>query len=141
METGSLDALTQACRLLADGTRLRLLAVLETDALSVAELTQVTGLAQSRVSSHVSKLREAQLLTDSRLGASTLYSFSPDVGDSLPGEIIDAAPFDKCSPFFRTCQTCIFSEWLLPGLLQFLRFLGEPGLRRRGGGDTELGRR
>ena len=90
METGSLDALTQACRLLADGTRLRLLAVLETDALSVAELTQVTGLAQSRVSSHVSKLREAQLLTDSRLGASTLYSFSPDVGDSLPGVLWSA---------------------------------------------------
>ncbi|WP_348671994.1 metalloregulator ArsR/SmtB family transcription factor [uncultured Abyssibacter sp.] len=90
METGSLDALTQACRLLADGTRLRLLAVLESDALSVAELTQVTGLAQSRVSSHISKLRDAQLLTDSRLGASTLYSFSPDVGDSLPGVLWSA---------------------------------------------------
>ncbi|PWN56835.1 ArsR/SmtB family transcription factor [Abyssibacter profundi] len=87
METGSLDALTQACRLLADGTRLRLLAVLESDALSVAELTQVTGLAQSRVSSHVSKLREAKLLTDARMGSSTLYSFSPEVGDSLPGAL------------------------------------------------------
>ncbi|MEC9407675.1 MAG: metalloregulator ArsR/SmtB family transcription factor [Pseudomonadota bacterium] len=87
METGSLDALTQACRLLADGTRLRLLAVLESDALSVAELTQVTGLAQSRVSSHVSKLREAKLLTDARLGSSTLYSFAPEIGDSLPGAL------------------------------------------------------
>lgn len=87
METGSLDALTQACRLLADGTRLRLLAVLQSDALSVAELTQVTGLAQSRVSSHVSKLREAKLLTDARLGSSTLYSFAPEIGDSLPGAL------------------------------------------------------
>lgn len=84
MNTGSLDALTQACRLLADGTRLRLLALLELHGMSIAELTQVTGLAQSRISSHVSRLREAGLLRDTRVGSSTQYAFATGDSESLP---------------------------------------------------------
>lgn len=83
MTNGSLESLTQACRLLADGTRLRLLALLEVHGLSIAELTQVTGLAQSRVSSHVSRLRDAGLLRDARVGSSTQYAFADD-SETLP---------------------------------------------------------
>lgn len=59
--------------LLADPTRVRLLALLATEELSVAELTHVTGLAQSRVSTHLAKLRDAGLVSVRRDGASTYH--------------------------------------------------------------------
>jgi ArsR family transcriptional regulator len=59
--------------LFADPTRVRLMALLAREELSVAELTQITELAQSRVSTHLGKLREAGLLSDRRHGASTFY--------------------------------------------------------------------
>ena len=69
----SLDATTDLLQLLSDGTRLRLLCILSSWELSVVELTQVTGLVQSRVSTHLGKLREAQLVLDRRVGTSTFY--------------------------------------------------------------------
>ncbi|HXG27793.1 MAG TPA: metalloregulator ArsR/SmtB family transcription factor [Nevskiales bacterium] len=65
---------TQLCRLLSDATRLRLLLLLESFELTVAELTELTGLAQSRVSTHLGKLRELNLVRDKRVGASAFYS-------------------------------------------------------------------
>lgn len=59
--------------LLADPTRVRLLALLAAEELSVAELTNVTGLAQSRVSTHLAKLRDAGLVSVRRDGASTYH--------------------------------------------------------------------
>ncbi len=59
--------------LFADPTRVRLLALLEGEELSVAELTRVTGLSQSRVSTHLGRLREASLVSTRRAGASTFY--------------------------------------------------------------------
>jgi ArsR family transcriptional regulator len=70
----SLGQSTQLYRLLGDPSRLRLLALLETHALSVAELTEITGLAQSRVSTHLSRLKRAGLVRDQRQGAAALYS-------------------------------------------------------------------
>ena len=43
-------------RLLADPTRVRLLALLEREELTVAELASVLHLAQPRVSTHLAKL-------------------------------------------------------------------------------------
>lgn len=65
---------TQLCRLLGDATRLRLLLLLESFELTVAELTELTGLAQSRVSTHLGKLRELGLVRDKRVGPSAFYS-------------------------------------------------------------------
>ena len=62
--------------LFAEPTRVRLFALLAKDELSVAELTQVTELAQSRVSTHLGKLREAGVIRDRRQGASTFYRAS-----------------------------------------------------------------
>jgi ArsR family transcriptional regulator len=42
-------------RLLADSTRLRLLLLLEEEELSVAELQEVLGMGQSRISSHLAQ--------------------------------------------------------------------------------------
>lgn len=74
----NLEDSTQLCRLFADGTRLRLLLLLEDQSLSVAELTAITELTQSRISTHLGKLREAGLVRDRRVGTSVLYSLSSD---------------------------------------------------------------
>ena len=63
-------------RLFADATRVRLAVLLEGNELSVAEMTQITGMPQSRVSTHLGKLREAGVLRDRHAGASTYYAIN-----------------------------------------------------------------
>jgi DNA-binding transcriptional ArsR family regulator len=69
----TLPAASSLLTLFADPTRVRLVSLLAQEELSVAELTRATGLSQSRVSTHLGKLREAGLLRDRRAGASTFY--------------------------------------------------------------------
>jgi SAM-dependent methyltransferase len=76
----SLEQGTELCRLLADPSRCRLLLLLEAYELSVAELTDITGLAQSRVSTHLSRLKRAALVQDKRVGSAALYSASGNGG-------------------------------------------------------------
>jgi DNA-binding transcriptional ArsR family regulator len=59
--------------LLAEPSRVRLLALLADHELTVNELTSITELGQSRVSTHLGKLREAGLVRDHRVGGSTFY--------------------------------------------------------------------
>jgi ubiquinone/menaquinone biosynthesis C-methylase UbiE/DNA-binding transcriptional ArsR family regulator len=60
-------------RLLADPTRVRLLLLLEQEELSVAELQQVLGMGQSRISSHLAQLKHAGAVTDRRVGKNVYY--------------------------------------------------------------------
>ncbi|MBK8234780.1 MAG: metalloregulator ArsR/SmtB family transcription factor [Deltaproteobacteria bacterium] len=59
--------------LLADATRMRLLVLLGAQELSVAELTRITAVPQSRVSTHLGKLKDAGFLRDRKVGTSTFY--------------------------------------------------------------------
>lgn len=68
-----LGATTTLLGLFADPTRVRLMALLWDEEHTVAELTRITGLPQSRVSTHLGRLRDAGLLHDRRQGASTFY--------------------------------------------------------------------
>ncbi len=52
---------------------MRLLALLDIEELTVAELARITRLAQPRVSTHLAKLREAGLVADRRAGVSVYY--------------------------------------------------------------------
>ena len=63
-------------QLIGEPTRVRLLALLAMEELTVAEIVAVTQLAQSSVSTHLGKLREAALVRDRRSGPSTFYSLS-----------------------------------------------------------------
>lgn len=72
-EKQDLASSTSWLHLFGDQTRLRLLALLEAHELSVADLTSITQLSQSRVSTHLGKLREAGVLHDRRAGNSTRY--------------------------------------------------------------------
>jgi ArsR family transcriptional regulator len=69
-----LQETTELMRLLADPTRVRLMTLLAYEELTVAELTAVTQLGQSRVSTHLGKLRDAGLVRDRRVGSSAFYS-------------------------------------------------------------------
>ena len=62
--------------LFADGSRVRLLALLEREDLTVAELTAVTQLSQSRVSTHLGRLRDAGVVSDRKAGASVFYAIN-----------------------------------------------------------------
>jgi len=63
--------LPAALKLLAEPTRLRILALLEREELSVGELAESLGMAQSRVSNHLRQLREAGFLVERHAGTST----------------------------------------------------------------------
>ncbi len=60
-------------RLLADPTRLRLLLLLEETELSVAELQDILGMGQSRISSHLAQLKRAGVVADRRSGKNIYY--------------------------------------------------------------------
>ena len=69
-------------RLLADPTRLRLLLLLEQEELSVAELQQILGMGQSRISSHLAQLKRAGVVEDRRAGKNVYYGASENGHDS-----------------------------------------------------------
>ncbi len=74
-----LAATSALLRLLSDPTRVRLLALLEREELTVAELSSVLRLAQPRVSTHLAKLKEADLVRDRRAGVSAYYRFNGEL--------------------------------------------------------------
>src|SRR5580704_13293717 len=62
--------------LLGDESRLRLCALLRERELCVTDLVRVTGIAQSRVSTHLGRLREAGFVRDRRQGNQSFYALS-----------------------------------------------------------------
>ncbi len=80
--TGSLRLLNTSwdtLKVLSDPTRVRLLALLQREELSVAELQEILGMAQSRISSQLALLRQADLVTDRREGKKAFYSLRPQL--------------------------------------------------------------
>src|SRR5687767_7045271 len=63
-------------RLLADPTRLRLLLLLEQAELSVAELQEILGMGQSRISSHLAQLKRVGAVEDRRSGKNVYYGLT-----------------------------------------------------------------
>jgi ArsR family transcriptional regulator len=63
-------------RLLTDPTRLRLILLLEQEELSVAELQDVLGMGQSRISSHLAQLKRAGVVEDRRAGKNVYYGLT-----------------------------------------------------------------
>ncbi len=57
---------------------MRLLALLEREELTVAELAKVTHLAQPRVSTHLARLRESGMVVDRRSGVSVYYRLAEE---------------------------------------------------------------
>jgi ubiquinone/menaquinone biosynthesis C-methylase UbiE/DNA-binding transcriptional ArsR family regulator len=83
---GSWDTL----KILSDPTRVRLLALLRREELSVGELEEILSMAQSRISSQLAQLRQAELVVDRREGKKAYYSFHPQLSPTTKA-LIDAA--------------------------------------------------
>lgn len=116
----SLDSTVALLNLFADPTRMRLLALLARQELTVAELTGITELAQSRVSTHLGRLREAGVLRDRKVGASTYYGINdgamPEEARTiwalLEGQVRDAlldADRERCDAMLRAREQA--SAW------------------------------
>jgi len=70
----SMTSIIKSLKLISDPTRLRILALLAQDALSVAELQEILGMGQSRISTQLSQLKTAGLVNDERSGKNNVYS-------------------------------------------------------------------
>lgn len=79
-ETVSLNSLLTALRAAAEATRLRLLAILARNELTVTELTRIMGQSQPRISRHLKLMCEAHLLHRHQEGSWVLYG----IADSGP---------------------------------------------------------
>ena len=71
-----MSATLKALRALSDSTRLRIMALLERDELSVNELQEITRMGQSRISTHLRLLQDAALLQSRREGKRTFYKIN-----------------------------------------------------------------
>jgi ubiquinone/menaquinone biosynthesis C-methylase UbiE/biotin operon repressor len=63
----------QALKTLSDPIRLRILLILKSDELSVAEIQDILSMGQSRISTHLSQMRQAGLVEDRRAGRNIMY--------------------------------------------------------------------
>ena len=68
-----MPSIVKTLRMLADPTRLRLLLLLEQEELSVVEIQEILGMGQSRISSQLAQLKQADLVQDRRAGKNIYY--------------------------------------------------------------------
>lgn len=79
-------------RLLGDSSRVRILRLLAQEELSVADLQEILGMGQSRISMQLSQLRQAELVEVRRLGQKSLYRMVAPLGaETLLTEILERA--------------------------------------------------
>jgi ArsR family transcriptional regulator len=116
---------TALLRLLSDPTRVRLLALLRREELTVAELSAVLRLAQPRVSTHLAKLKEAGLVRDRRAGVSAYYRFNE-------------AGFDGAADLLRALEDGV-DDSLLDADAQRLPSVLAARARERGWADSVAG--
>ncbi len=84
-----MPSILKALRVLADSNRLRILLLLGTEELSVAELQQILLMGQSTISTHLSQLKNAGLVDARRAGKSSLYKLKAAKG-SVAGLLAEA---------------------------------------------------
>ena len=82
-----MPSILKALKVLADPLRLRILLLLEKEELSVAEIQEILSTGQSRISTHLSQLKQAELVEDRRSGKNVLYrlvrTLPPEIGQVL----------------------------------------------------------
>jgi ubiquinone/menaquinone biosynthesis C-methylase UbiE/DNA-binding transcriptional ArsR family regulator len=73
-----MPSMLKSLKLLSDPTRLRILMLVETEELSVAELQEILGMGQSRISTQLSQLKTEGLVGDERSGKNNIYTCTAD---------------------------------------------------------------
>src|SRR5579872_1739482 len=85
-----MSATLKSLRALSDPTRMRIVALLERNELSVNELQEITRMGQSRISTHLGLLQESGLLESRREGKRTFYKVAAHA-DATTREFIQLA--------------------------------------------------
>ena len=96
-----LEGWSTRLKVFADATRVRLLALLEREELTVAELSAITRLAQPRVSTHLARLKEAGLVRDRRAGVSAYYRFDDAALDAAQRALWQSIGSGSDDPLLR----------------------------------------
>ena len=73
-----MPSILNSLKLLADPTRLRVVLLLAEESLSVAELQEILGMGQSRISTQLAQLKKASLVSVQRSGKNNIYSAKPE---------------------------------------------------------------
>lgn len=81
----------ETLNLFGDESRIRLCALLRERELCVTDLVRVTGISQSRVSTHLGRLREAGFVRDRRQGQQSFYALSVDALPVTARAVLDEA--------------------------------------------------
>src|SRR3569833_444725 len=84
-------SIVKMLRVVADPNRLRLLLLLKTEELSVAELQEILVMGQSTISTHLSQLKQAGLVEDRRIGKNSLYRVTTGKGNDVLAELLAKA--------------------------------------------------
>jgi ubiquinone/menaquinone biosynthesis C-methylase UbiE/DNA-binding transcriptional ArsR family regulator len=77
-----MPAILKSLRVLSDPTRLRIFALLQRDELSVNEIQEITGLGQSRISTHLGQLQDSGIVQSRREGKHIFYSLGRQGGSA-----------------------------------------------------------
>ncbi len=84
-------SLLKSLKLIADPTRIRVLGLLRRQELTVAELQEILGMGQSRISTQLSQLRGAGLVGDRRVGKNIHYGVVAGAGSGAVWELVEQA--------------------------------------------------
>jgi ubiquinone/menaquinone biosynthesis C-methylase UbiE/biotin operon repressor len=84
-----MPSIVKILRVVADPNRLRILLLLRSEELSVAELQEILVMGQSTISTHLSQLKQAGLVEDRRIGKSSLYRLCTP--DDILNQLLDQA--------------------------------------------------
>ncbi|MFN0129498.1 MAG: ArsR/SmtB family transcription factor [Verrucomicrobiales bacterium] len=86
-----MSLLLKSLKLIADPTRIRLLRLVRHQELTVAELQEILGMGQSRISTQLSQLRAAGLAGDRRVGKNIHYGARVAAGSEAVWALVERA--------------------------------------------------
>ena len=86
-----IPSLVKVLRVVADPNRLRILLLLRSEELSVAELQEILVMGQSTISTHLSQLKQAGLVEDRRTGKNSLYRLKINEAKKILEELLTQA--------------------------------------------------
>jgi SAM-dependent methyltransferase len=91
-------------RAISDATRLRILSLLEKNELSVHELQEITGMGQSRISTHLGLLLDSELVQSRKEGKRTYYGQNPELSGAGADFVQLALPGARELPDYASDQ-------------------------------------
>jgi ArsR family transcriptional regulator len=100
------EALLQRFQAVAEETRLRVVQLLADGERCVCELQADLDAAQSRLSFHLKKLKEAGVVSDRRDGRWVYYSLVPDALEEMRSFLGEVKPREAWLPAVRSGESC-----------------------------------